>query len=451
MHPYGIIKKLEQTSKTNDKLKILKSYKDNELLKDFFYMALEPSLVFGQKKIPKYDGDRIVLFKLEDAMREIYRLARRELTGNAAIEHLKHVLANSDYEDSNLIQRIIKKDPGCKVAGKMVNKVWPDLITMTPYMRCTSKSETINYPAYAQLKANGLFINAINDAGDIGLKTRNGLKIDLLGNLQTELKLISKRDNFVVMGEGLVMDEDGVHILNREAGNGIMNKSIDGAVGVSISEDEASRVILSVWDIIPLADWKEGKCEFPYEIRYERLAAMVEALNDEGYDRITMVDTIEVQNYAEAQEYFEQMIEDDQEGAILKNKSGIWKDTSSGSKDQVKMKLKDPADLICVGTYPHKKNPVWIGGLELESSDGIIKVNTGSGLTEDDRQNFPEHFIGKIIELEYNEITVDKKTKQKSLYLPIYKGIRYDKNEADDFQNIKERAKANRKKAKGKK
>jgi ATP-dependent DNA ligase len=446
MHPYGIIKKLEQTPKTNDKLKILKSYKHNEQLKEFFYMALEPSLVFGIKKIPNY-GRRIVLSTFAEAMRELYKFSNRELTGNAAKEHLTQLLSNIDFENGDLIQKIIKKDPDCKVAGKMVNKVWPDLITMTPYMRCSTKSETINYPAYAQLKANGLFINAIKESEkftSIRFLSRNGLMIDLLGNLIKEMTVISKRNNFVILGEGLVKSKDGFHILDRKTGNGIINKAIKH----TITEDEASRVFLSVWDIIPLADWKEGKCNIPYDVRFERLSSMVEALNDEGYDRIGIIDTRTVENYDEAEFFFDEMIEDDQEGAVLKNAKGIWKDTSSGSKDQVKMKLKDPADLICVGTIPHTKNPVWIGSLVLESSDEIIKVSTGSGLTEGDRQEFPEHYIGKIIEMEYNEITSDKKTKQKSLYLPIYKGIRFDKDEADSYALILERAKANRKKGK---
>ena len=140
------------------------------------------------------------------------------------------------------------------------------------------------------------------------------------------------------------------------------------------------------------------------------------------------------------------MIDNVEEGAVLKNLDGIWKDHTS--PNQVKMKVKDPADLLCVGTYPHKKKPHWIGGLNLESSDGIIKVNTGSGMTDDDRALLPECYIDEIIELEYNEITEDKRTKQKSLFLPIYVGIRKDKDVADSYELILERSRYNKKKEK---
>ena len=76
------------------------------------------------------------------------------------------------------------------------------------------------------------------------------------------------------------------------------------------------------------------------------------------------------------------------------------------------------------------------------SSDGIIKVKTGSGLSEADRKKDPNEYIGKIIELEYNEITEDKSTGQKSLFLPIFVDVRTDKDKADDYQTILERSTA---------
>jgi hypothetical protein len=450
MHPYGIIKKLEQTAKTNEKLKILKSHKDNESLRQFFYMCLEPTVVFGLKKIPDFERS-VKLFSLDEAMMELYKFSSRELTGNAAIEHLQHILQNTSYEAGNLIQRIIAKDPGCKVAESAVNKTWKNCITVTPYMRCKSGTAKnlagIKQPAFAQEKADGLFMNVINENRKVNHLSRNGKEIDLLGNLQEEILAMSPQTNFVIHGEGLVMSEDGIHFLDRKTGNGIINKAIKG----TITQDEADRVHLVVWDVIPLQAWKDGKCDFPYDLRFAKVSEMVERANDNGFDKIMLIDTVEVEDMVQAKEFFEMKLDEGREGAVLKNKDGIWKDCQSGSKDQVKMKNQDPADLMCVGTIPHSKQEGWIGSLIMESSDQIIKVNTGSGLDEADRQKSPDEYIGKVIELEYNEITVDKKTKQKSLFLPIFKGVREDKSEADSYELILERAiqnKKNRKKGK---
>jgi hypothetical protein len=122
------------------------------------------------------------------------------------------------------------------------------------------------------------------------------------------------------------------------------------------------------------------------------------------------------------------------------------------------LKKKDPADLLCTGTYPHKQAYVmrgdekidttkWIGGLNLQSAEGTIVVNSGSGLGDLDRQKPPEYYIGKIIEVEYNEIITAKNKDTKSLFLPIIKEVRdpADKDEADSYELILERAKANKK------
>lgn len=449
MHVYGIIKKLEQTPKTNEKLKLLKSYKDHEDLRQFFYMCLEPTVVFGLKKIPKFERS-VKLFSLDEAMMELYKFSSRELTGNAAIAHLKHLLSNTSYETGHLLQRIIAKDPGCKVAESAVNKTWKNCITVTPYMRCKSGTAknlaNIDQPSFAQEKADGLFMNVINDEREINHLSRAGKEIDLLGNLQEEILAMSTTSNFVIHGEGLVMSEDGIHFLPRKTGNGIINKAIKG----TITQAEADRVHLVVWDVIPLQAWKDGICEYPYDLRFDKVSRMIEIANDKGFAKIMLIDTVEVQDMVQAKEFFEMKLDEGREGAVLKNKNGIWKDCQSGSKDQVKMKNQDPADLMCVGTIPHSKKEGWIGSLIMESSDGIIKVNTGSGLDDDDRQKSPDEYIGKVIEMEYNEITVDKKTKQKSFFLPIFKEVRLDKTEADSYELILERAKLNKKNRKNK-
>jgi hypothetical protein len=123
------------------------------------------------------------------------------------------------------------------------------------------------------------------------------------------------------------------------------------------------------------------------------------------------------------------------------------------------MKKKDPADLLCTGTYAFKQTSImrgdtvvdtssWIGGLNLESADGKIKVNSGSGLDDKGRALPPEHYIGKIIEVEYNEIITSKSKDTMSLFLPIIKEVREDKDEADDYELILERSKNNSNKAK---
>ena len=79
-----------------------------------------------------------------------------------------------------------------------------------------------------------------------------------------------------------------------------------------------------------------------------------------------------------------------------------------------------------------------LGALTCESSDGKIRVNVGSGFTDEDRKSItPENSIGKFIEVVSNGIinTVDRE--EYSLFLPRFVEFRFDKDEADSFDAVK--------------
>jgi len=452
MTVYSIIKEFENTPGTNDKLAILKSHAGNSDLKEFFRLALHPQILFGINKIPEFstNGIQYGWRNLTSAMAELNVLITRELTGNAAIDHLRMVLSNISPANADLISRIIKKDPNCKVGHKLVNKVWKKLAPEAPYMRCSSANDKnydrINFPAIVQKKANGLFLNIIHLNGEVTVESRNGNVVEMHGALDDDVKSLLQDRNFVLMGEGLVLDDDG-KFLDRKTGNGIINKAIQG----TITPKEASRIVVECWDVVKYDHWASGKSNTTYDKRFSMLETIIRQLelfysmeaerNDIRPHRRAKLRVIEsktVMSFDEANTYYKELLARGEEGAVIKNLNGIWKNHTS--PNQVKMKVKDPADLLCVGTTEHTKQPGWIGALVLESSDGVIKVKTGSGLTEADRQKSPDYYIGKIIEVEYNEITDDKKTKQKSLFLPIYVDVRFDKTEADDYKTILERS-----------
>lgn len=443
---YEIIKELEAESGTNNKLEILKANSNNRFLREFFRMALNPHITFGIKTIKErellrfgYHDNKDKLF-FGEALAEIYRLYKREFTGHAAMSHLATVLSRCTDEHYDLICRIITKDPACKVGYKLVNKVWKKLIPVTPYMRCASANDKnyarIKYPAMVQKKANGIFLNIIVRDGEVEVQSRNGKVLQLHGKMDCLADLVTNRD-FVLHGEGLVRDVKTGRYLDRKTGNGIINKAIQN----TITPEEADLIVVEVWDMVQYKHWVDGVTDVTYDKRWAILDQCLTNVMKSWPEislKIKLVESWYVQNFNEAKDAYNAFLRGGEEGAVLKNLHGIWKNHTS--PNQVKMKVKDPADLLCVGTYPHKKNPDWIGGLSLESADGIIKVRTGSGMTEADRQKSPEHYIHKIIELEYNEITDDKTTGQKSLFLPIYQGVRDDKDEADDYPTILERS-----------
>ena len=107
---------------------------------------------------------------------------------------------------------------------------------------------------------------------------------------------------------------------------------------------------------------------------------------------------------------------------------------TSTRRKPIKMKAELEADLLVEGvTNGTGKNDGLIGALSCTTKDGTLKVNVGSGLTDEDRKKDPDEFIGKIVSVKYNEKIKDKNSPNWSLFLPIFQELRLDKSEADNL------------------
>ena len=79
-----------------------------------------------------------------------------------------------------------------------------------------------------------------------------------------------------------------------------------------------------------------------------------------------------------------------------------------------------------------------LGSLIVESSDGKVKFNVGSGFTDKLRKN-PSQFLDKVIEVRYNDVVQNKDEPDfYALYLPRFIRVREDKTEADSHDKIVE-------------
>lgn len=440
----SVLKILNEVAATSSKLEkqaILEKNKKNDMLKRVIFLALDPFTQFYIRKIPEY---KTVVARgshnLNYALDQLEVLSTRKATGHAAINHLKYLLENIDsHDDAKVIERIIAKDLKAGFAESTTNKVWPGLIHEYPVMLASGYDEKLikkmHFPAFAQLKFDGMRFNAIVEKGKVTYRSRNGKPIDLLGNMEDDfIKLASSvkaftGKNFVFDGELVVVDEKG-NILDRKTGNGILNKAIKG----TISDEEASRVRARLWDIIPVEDFRKGIFAQPYSTRLQVIESCVF-----GYDKIKFVDTHNVKDIDEAQKLFNKYLAKGEEGIILKNPFGIWEDKRASH--QIKFKSEKECDLLCVDWYPGEPGTKYekkLGGLTLESSDGIIKVNVGSGFTDEMRDKYTKkNTVGKIIAVKYNDRIVDKNTGQESLFLPVFLEVREDKTKADSSKAIK--------------
>lgn len=433
-----IFEQLAATPSRLEKESILRTNVDDVLLRRAILLALDPYTQFFIRRIPAYTtnvGEHVLT--LEQALLELEKLSSRQLTGNAAFQHLQWILESLPADDAKVIVRVIEKDLRCGVSDATVNKIWPGLIPTYPVMLASGYDERamakMRYPALAQLKLDGMRFNAIVHQGlSVELRSRNGKIIQLHGHLEEEFASLAKKlsyDNKTsdVVFDGELVVRDNTGIMNRQKGNGILNKAVKG----TISETEASMVHATIWDIIPLTAFKLG---FNNQYYKERFGILRDA---ELPDKISLVETFEVNSEDEARTHFERYLAEGQEGIILKDGWGLWEDKRT--KTQIKFKGELECDLLCVDWQQGTgKNIGRMGALVLTSSDALIHVNVGTGFSDEQRDKYTkENTVGKIVAIRYNARIQDKKTGQQSLFLPVFLELREDKDVADASPNIK--------------
>ena len=484
----NIIENIRSTASTNEKLEILKENKDNELLKKVCYLTYNPlinyytkhQVVESRQHEAVAEGEEM---SLDMALIMLNSLINREVTGNDAIDFLNNDIASElHYRDRKVLNLIINRDLDCGVGAKSINKVWKDLIPSMPYMRCSliDKINRIEYPALVQQKADGLFVNVVVKGGDIKFFTRNGTEFEL-NRIKNALKLI-KLGDYVLHGELLVYGSDERE-LSRKVGNGLINslikknqtiETLEQKIGSDISSSKRSKIKteisqklkeyeetdynlkLVLWDSVPYEDWIKGEFNTQYSIRFHGMEKLIEygkIMSDE-FKTIKLIETKEVNSIEEAKEFYEEQILNGYEGAVLKNKSGYWKNHTS--PNQIKMKSEKECELKVIG-YEHGtgKYEHGIGSLICESSDGRLLTRVGSGLSDNDRgfqrredgdfskalsllDNFDcNRYTNSIITVKYNEVIESESKDTYSLFLPRFVEIRSDKTEADDLETIK--------------
>ena len=435
-----IFNDLAATSSRLEKEAILTANKNNTVLRWACFLALDPFTNFYIRKIPKYKTGIGPYTSLQQALDSLFSLSSRKVTGHAAIEFLTKILEELEPEDAKVVERVIEKDLRCGVSEATVNKIWPNLVPTYPCMLASSYEEKlvnkITWPANVQLKLDGMRFNAIVKGGSVEFRSRNGKLLNLLGQLEQELLAIAGNDEVVFDGELNIMDNDTMQFMSRQVGNGILSKAQKGTLTLG----DAALIHATVWDWIPYQDFLKGECSMPYRIRLNSLfSSMDNAAFDKDEYRVGKVHKVwnkDVNNIDEAQAMFEELLGEGQEGIILKDLTSKWEDKRA--KHQIKFKGELECDLMCVDWVEGTgKNAGRLGALVLESADGAIKVNVGTGFTDHDRDVITKDVIGKVIAIKYNGRIVDTRTGVSSLFLPVFVEVRNDKDVADHSKSVK--------------
>lgn len=416
----SIIEELAATSSINEKVSILEREKDNDLLKKVFQAAYNPMINYGIKQIPDYHAESANPHTgtLESAMNDLCQFSGRVLSGNAATNHLKFLLEQLVKEDAIVLERIIGRDLRCGTSDSLASRVWPNFVPTFDVMLCDKDMSKIKYPAYAQLKSDGARVHLFYDGINVKAFSRSGKEFDLKGTFDASAAIFMKAGE-TFDGELLVVGDKG-ETLDRQTGNGILNQANKGTINI----EDAQKIRMVVWDIV------DTTSTIPYKQRLEEL----QRRHLSG--KFDLVENQIVVNEDEAMDFFKRMLDRGEEGAIIKNIVSLW--VPKRSKDLCKLKEINTADLLVVDVEEGTgKYTGMIGALVCETSDGKVKVNVGSGFSDEDRKKPVSEYLNKVVEVLYNTVISSKGKTTSSLFLPRFNGVRFDKITANSLEELK--------------
>jgi hypothetical protein len=451
-----ILDEITATSGTNDKMKVLRKYEDNETLKEVLYLAHSKRVKFYLKQIPAYGSCDGVPACLGWGLLQLEDIQNRVITGGEATARLKNTLESLSEDDADVIVLIIGKSTKINLGTTNINKVFKGLIEKTPYQGAKSFDEKLARDifkkwgyAYSDVKMDGRYANCLIDNGEIELESRQGEKTFIPMNS----KLVKELTTFP---DGVLNGELTMVGLDRYTSNGIIASIVDiegkreerGEVATNKKleafakkhgnyQDNVDRIRYTVWDSITLDDYFNKKSDSPYSRRKYYLVAKTPLLQ---CTRVSLVESKKVYSYEQAMEHFQEMLLRGEEGTILKGPTAGWKDGKPTW--QVKMKLDMNIDLRIVGFEfgeEGTKNENVYSTINLETSCGLLKTNA-SGMKEVMMVDITERaddLIGTIVEIRCSGLSQNSKGSWSTLH-PSVVELRDDKDTCDSLKSAQE-------------
>lgn len=425
---HTILEELNLENGSNYKISVLKKYSDNELLQRVLKMAYDRvAYTYGiTMKNVDYKFQSSML-DLEDALDMLTdKFCTREVTGNAALNLMGELLSTLEEKDAELIKKILNRDLRINIGKTQINKVFKDLITKPSYMRCDVYSKktakNITFPAIVQLKADGTYREFTVENGSVNARSRSGEEYEY----PVIFEQMKGYPDGVYTGELTVMG-----ISDRAKGNGLINSD----------EPPHESIVLELWDYITPEEYaqaakkdRKNPCKTPYFERFAKLDFIVkESIN------VKLIPTRYVDSISDALKQCSEWMSNGYEGAILKDKDGVFKDGTS--KQQLKLKLQIDAEVritgFTAGTVGTKREGK-IGAIEFANDEGTIKGRT-SGFTDSQLDEFTanqEELIGKVMTVQFNDVSKAENNDYYALSHPRFIEIRDDKDETDTLEKV---------------
>lgn len=430
---YSIIKQLQAASGSNAKTALLEQHKDNVLLKAFLKATLDPSISYYIAKCPVRTNDFAEYEFSQGTLDGLtYHLAQRNLTGGQASNWLQNLVNNLNKSGQELLKLLISRSIGAGIGETIVLKVFPKLFYVPAYMRCSLINEKTLKPftkgeTFAlQKKADGQYCS-LYTSRKAYTRAGNAYPEWLVSQLLTGQKSYMSLKR-VILGEVLVCEKSSGNVLNRQVGNGLINSALKGA---DFSEFKDYEFFMECWDMLTEEEFESGYSATPYDKRFKDMKDIVEW----EMENVLVIQTYFIDTMGEAYALNGGLMCEGFEGSVIKTLSHCWKNHTSPFN--VKLKVAFEIDMEITGvTEGTGKYTGSMGSVSVQSREGTIKCDVGTGYPDDVRKHIweiRETLPGKIMAVKGNDILTNRKDDSKSIFLPVHLEIRLDKGVADTY------------------
>lgn len=398
---YQIIVELENDNSRLAKETIIQENADNIELFEGFELALSPYTTFGVKKVPLHsgpDGQGLPWVAFKELC---HLLSTRQLTGDAARDAIELALTVSTKEQwNNWYRRILIKDLRCGVSEKTINKVKKNAV---PVFECMLAHDGANHEKkiigkkLIEPKLDGVRCLTVIDyeSKTVIQYTRNGKVLENFSHITDKIF-----ENIDLIGRSYVLDGE------------IVSTSFQALMKQVHRKDDvqAQDARLMLFDIVPLSEFKVGTSVMGQRRRSNLLRSLKPVFEKIGHIDIIPQDEVNLDTYV-GELQFKQLNKDaiDQgfEGIMIKDPDAKYKCKRSTS--WLKQKPFIEVSLTVVETEEGTgRNVGRMGALVCEGTDDdkFIRVNVGSGFTDQERLDFWHcKADGNVVEVRADAIT----------------------------------------------
>jgi len=409
-NPWQIIQELESDNSRLAKEAVIKREAEAGNMEFFTGVrwALDSMITFGVKQVPTGANGTGVGLKAQTFWDTAEKLAKRELTGNDALNAIGFLRMKATAEEwDGWYRRILIKDLRCGVSEKTINNVVKKInkAYQVPVFTCQLAHDGANHEKKVtgkkliEVKLDGVrVITIVYPDGTVNQYSRNGKELHNFEHIKQQLSRVARLFAVPTVLDGEVMSSSFQDLM----------KQVHRKDNV-----EANDAVLHLFDILSLDEFKHGVGEHTQLERsltlqnwYKHIADNLPNVQVLGYEPVDL-------NTQEGQERFRAIntlaIKEGYEGIMIKDPDAVYETKRSHAwlKQKPFIEVTLEVQDVEVGTG---RNEGRLGAFVCAGQDDgkDIKVNIGSGFTDDQRSTFwtaRNDVVGHLVECRADAIT----------------------------------------------